>query len=267
MLPIGPHEVCFGAVPGYATPACQDVVLELGSPTITIQATYVQEGYLRVMTSPAVASTITVDNLPRNDWGLWAQVSPGSHKVCFGAVAGYDVPACRDVTVPAGGTGTTTGTFVVNPSAPGPTGDHGYVRATTAPPAGAMISMDGAWRNNWGLDWLKIFPGVHVVCWGTWPTTANREHCDAIEVAAGQTTTVSAPYAPQGFLRVTTSPPLPANVIVDGRIHNAFGMWTAKDVGAHTVCFGPVPGYATPPCQSATVAASATTQIEGVYTS
>jgi hypothetical protein len=213
-----------------------------------------------------VASTITVDDVPRNDWGLWAEVSPGSHEVCFGAVAGYDVPSCRTVSVSAGETVTTTGTFEANPSAPGPTEPFGHLRVTTDPPVGAMISVDGAWRNNWGLDWLKLATGPHVVCWEPWPNTSGPQGCELVEVTEGETTTISGAYQAKGFLRVTTTPAVPGNIVVDGQVRNAFGMWTAMEPGPHTVCFGPVEGYATPSCQAVTVTAGATVQAIGTYT-
>ena len=38
--------------------------------------TYEQNGYLRAITSPALPSTISVDGVARNDWGLWTEVQP-----------------------------------------------------------------------------------------------------------------------------------------------------------------------------------------------
>ena len=63
------------------------------------------------MTSPAVAGTIFVDGLPRNDWGLWTWLPTGSHQVCFGAVSGYTAPACQNVTLTAGNQTTITGAY------------------------------------------------------------------------------------------------------------------------------------------------------------
>ena len=64
---------------------------------------------------------------------------------------------------------------------------------------------------------------------------------------------------------MVTSPALPATVLVDGLVANAYGMWAPRTPGTYQVCYGPVPGYATPPCQSANVAAGATTTITGTY--
>ena len=265
-FPPGPHQVCFGAVPGYTKPGCQDVNLTAGNTT-TVQGTYAQNGFLRVITSPAVASTISVGGVARNDWGLWAEVAPGTYNVCFGAVQGFDVPACRDVVVTAGSTGVTTGTFAPNPSAPGPGGTFGFLRATTSPAVGSMISVDGTWRNNWGLDWVKLPTGAHQVCYGAAPNMTAPASCQDINITNGATTEVSGTYAPKGFLRVLTSPSVQANITVNGVVANAYGMWHGKAPGSYNVCFGPVPGFVTPPCQNAVaVTANNTTTITGTYT-
>jgi hypothetical protein len=265
-FPAGAHQVCFGDVPGYTKPACQNPTLTQGN-TSTVNGTYTQNGFLRVITSPAVASTISVDGVARNDWGLWAEVAPGTYNVCFGAVQGFNVPACRNVVVAAGATGTTTGTFTANASAPGPGGTFGFLRATTSPAVGAMISVDGVWRNNWGLDWVKLSTGAHQVCFGPSPNMTAPASCSNVTITNGATSTVTGTYAPKGFLRVVTSPSLQANITVNGVTANAYGMWHGKAPGSYNVCFGAVIGYVTPPCQNGvSVTANNTTTVTGTYT-
>jgi hypothetical protein len=161
---------------------------------------------------------------------------------------------------------TTTGTFTANPAAPGPGGTFGFLRATTSPAVAAMISVDGEWRNNWGLDWVKLPVGSHEVCFGTAPNVTAPASCSTADVLAGATATVTGTYAPKGFLRVLTSPAVRGTITVDGHISNAFGMWTAKAPGTYTVCFGYVPGYTTPACQpNAVVTANTNTTVTGTY--
>lgn len=263
-LPVGAHQVCFGEVAGYAAPECQDVTLSLGA-TSTVEGVYAPNGYLRVVTSPAVASTIAVDGVPRNDWGLWTEMPPGDHQVCFGKVAGFVAPACRQVTVVAGSTLVTTGAFTADAAAPGPAGPFGYLRATTAPPANAMISVDGQPRNNWGLDWVKLSVGSHEVCFGPATDMIAPGSCTTVDISAGTTSSVTGTYGQMGFLRVVTSPSVPATVRIDREIANAWGVWTAKVPGTYTVCFGPVSGRVTPACQQATVSAHTTATVTGTY--
>lgn len=265
-FPAGSHEVCFGEVLGWAKPACQTVNMTAGN-TSTVTGTYTQRGYLRVLTSPAVASTVTVDGVPRNDWGLWAEVAPGTYNVCFGNVAGFNVPACRDVVVSAGSTATTTGTFTANAAAPGPAGTFGFLRATTSPAQAAMISVDGTWANNWGLDWVKLPTGNHQVCFGKAPDVTEPDLCSLVNITNGATSTVTGTYFPKGFLRVLTSPSVQGTITVNGQVANAYGMWTAKAPGTYNVCFGSVAGYTSPPCQlMVSVNAAQTTTITGTYT-
>ena len=60
-------------------------------------------GFLRVTTSPALASQIIVDGVVRNSWGLdWMNLAPGTHTVSFTHVEGYTEPAPQTVNVVAG---------------------------------------------------------------------------------------------------------------------------------------------------------------------
>ena len=112
----GSHQVCFSAVAGFATPPCQTVTVDGGAAT-AVTGTFTPRGYLKVTTSPAVASQISVDGVPRNDWGVWTDLPVGSHQVCFGAVAGYTPPPCETVQLAAGTTTNVTGTFTASDGA------------------------------------------------------------------------------------------------------------------------------------------------------
>jgi hypothetical protein len=110
----GSHTICFSHVSGYTDPACATVSVTAGATT-TVTGTFTQRGTLRVLTSPAVAGTISVDGTPRNAWGMWTDLPVGLHSVCFGPVAGYTAPACQNTTLTAGATNTVTGTYTVSP--------------------------------------------------------------------------------------------------------------------------------------------------------
>ncbi len=107
----GEHTVSFTDVEGFTTPADQVVSVTDGNTT-TVTGSFVQRGALRVITSPALPGTISVDGIPREDWGLWTWLPTGSHTVCFGAVATYITPVCQVATVPGGGLTTVTGTYL-----------------------------------------------------------------------------------------------------------------------------------------------------------
>ena len=109
-LPPGSYTVHFSHVEGWTEPADQTAVVTAGATT-TVTGSFVQRGSLRVVTSPAVAGQVSVDGVPRNDWGMWTDLPAGSHSVCFGPVAGYTAPACQTPTVAAGSLTTVTGTY------------------------------------------------------------------------------------------------------------------------------------------------------------
>jgi lysophospholipase L1-like esterase len=263
----GSHTVCFTHVEGYTEPACQGVTITAGATT-TATGTFTQRGSLRVITSPAVPSQIKVDGNPTNDWGMWTDVPVGSHMVCFGAVAGYNPPACQTATVTAGNQTTITGSFTTNPSAVGQSG-VGFLRLTTSPALPSQITIKPTGSpyvaDSWGLNWLELPPGSYTVSFSH-VQGYTEPAPQTVTITAGATTTATGTFTQRGSLRVLTSPAVASTIVVDAIPRNDWGMWTDIPVGSHTVCFGAAPSYAnTPGCQTVMVNAGATTTVTGNY--
>jgi hypothetical protein len=231
--------------------------------TTTVNATFTQRGSLRVITSPAVAGAISVDGVPRNDWGLWTDLPTGSHQVCFGAVKDFDAPACQTVSVNAGLLTTVTGTYTSDPGAAGQSG-KGLLRVTSSPALASQILIGGVIANSWGLDWLELDPGSYTLSF-THVEGYTEPAPQMVTITAGQTTTVNATFTQRGSLRVITSPAVPGTISVDGIPRNDWGMWTDIPTGSHQVCFGAVPGHTAPGCQTVTVNAGLLTTVTGTY--
>jgi len=261
----GSHTVTFSSLAGgLTTPAAQTVTVTSGATT-EVQGNYGSLGFLRVITNPALPSTISVNGVPRNDWGMWTALAPGTYTVHFGAVEGYNPPADQPAVVTAGATTTITGDFVANSAAPGPDpATFGYLRVTTNPARPSQILIDGIPRDDWGLTWVKLPPGTYSVSfsqiYGVTPPAPQT-----VTVSAGATTVYDGVFVVHGSLRVITEPALPATIFVDGIPRNDWGMWQSMPAGTYTVSFGPMPGYATPAPQSAVVASGALTTRTGVY--
>jgi len=260
----GPHTVSFSDLAGLAPPDPISIEAVEGQTSV-VQGNYVIQGFLRVVTEPAIPGTIYVDGQPNNDWGMWREAATGTYRVSFGAVAGYTPPAPRDVTVVAGATASTTGVYTSNPSAPGPDpSTFGLLRVTTNPPLASTIFVDGIPRDDWGLTWVKIAPGTHTVSfatvYGATPPPPTR-----VTVVAGQTTTYAAPFNVHGSLRVTTSPAVAATVYIDGIPRNDWGIWQSMEPGTYRISFGPLPGFSAPQPQVATVNPNALTLVEAPY--
>jgi hypothetical protein len=110
-LPPGSYTVSFSHVTGWTEPAPQTITITSGNTT-TVTGAFTQRGFLRVTTSPAAPGTITVDGIPRNDWGMWTDIPTGSHTVCFGGVVGYaSTPPCQPATVNPGVETDVTGNY------------------------------------------------------------------------------------------------------------------------------------------------------------
>jgi hypothetical protein len=259
----GDYEVSFTDVAGFTTPAPRVVTVDAWATTATT-GLFAQRGYLRVVTSPAVASTILVDGVPRDDWGLWTDLPEASYEVCFGDVAGFDTPACQEVAVTPGNTTLVTGNFVANPAAPGPASDFGMLRVTTSPEVASQIVVDGVPRDTWGLNWLKLAPGDYVVSFSDvagFTTPAPR----VVTVTAGETAETEGLFVQRGYLHVTTSPAVASTILVDGLARNDWGMWTDLPAGSYQVCFGEVPGYVAPACDAGVLTAGGSLTITGTF--
>ncbi len=230
-------------------------------------------GELRVTTSPAVASVVSVDGVERNVWGVaWVDIDPGSHQVCFSDVAGYATPACRSVTVPVNGVGTTVGEFT--PLA--------ALQVTTSPAVAGTISVrdvtvDGPAvpRDDWGVfSWVPAGHDLEV-CFGPAPARRPLPQVPADDVVPGGLVSVTGAYVADlagtgpvgaGMLRVTTSPAVSSTISVDGLARDDWGLdWLHLAPGSHEVCFSDVTGYRTPACQTVEVTADETTTVVGAF--
>jgi hypothetical protein len=141
-------------------------------------------GLLRVSTTPAVASRVVVDGLPRADWALtWVDAVSGLHDVCFTDVVGFVTPPCQSTSVPLGGTGTVTGQFT----------QLGLLQVAVAP-AGLPVDVlvNGEPQNQFGA-FAFTAAGSYEVC-GTaiagWTTPA----CAVVTVTSGALAPVTLTY-------------------------------------------------------------------------
>jgi hypothetical protein len=231
--------------------------------TTTVNGSFTQRGFLRVLTNPAVPATISVNGTPRNDWGVWTDLGPGTYQVCYGAVEDYTPPPCANAVVTAGNTTTLTGNYTSSPGAAGPS-NFGMLRVQTSPAVRSQIYVDGVPMDTWGLTWVKLPPGSHTVSFGDVPQFATPAP-QTVNVTNGATTTVVGTFKQLGLLQVATSPAVPATIFVDGIPRNDWGLWTALTPGTHQVFYGKVEGYDAPPCQNANVIAASNTPIQGSY--
>jgi hypothetical protein len=260
----GPISVRFGDVYGLETPAAQAATIASGM-TAEVPGNYIVHGSLRVTTEPALPGTIYVEGQPANDWGMWRSILPGTYTVSYGAVAGFTPPAPETVTIGAGAFRHLVGRYTSNPSAPGPDpATFGYLRVTTNPAVPSQISVNGIPRDEWGLTWVKVAPGMYTVSFkGVYGFTTPA--AAAVTVVAGATAIHEGAFLLHGSLRILTSPALPATVYVDGLPRNDWGMWQSMPPGTYLVSFASVPGYVTPASQTVAVAAGALTTATGTY--
>jgi len=146
--------------------------------------------------------------------------------------------------------------------------DTCLLRVTTEGGGGGLpshIIVDGSPRDRWGLNWMKISPGAHEVCFSEiegWVAPA----CEIVNVAAGMTGVVNGVFNQMGTLQVTTSPAVPSTITVNGVPTNDWAVWTDFPVGNYDVCFGDVADFDAPACQNVNVTAGVTTAVVGTFT-
>jgi len=130
-------------------------------------------GLLRVETSPAVPTTVSVDGIPRNNWGLdWVKMPAGEYTLSFTDVPGFLTPTEVEVTYyPPGGEPVSqplsqpvevladvTTVVVIHFI------QLGYLRVEIGPvlPVPPTIFVDGNPMNDWGL-WVSLEAGEYTV--------------------------------------------------------------------------------------------------------
>jgi len=266
----GRHMVSFSDVPDLGTPPAWGVEV-VSNAVAEVVGVYQAYGWLRVTTDPAVPATISIDGVPRDDWGVWLALPPGTYEVAFGTVDGFRPPRPRTVEVVAEQLTEVVGTYRKSHNSRGPDpSTYGLLRVTTTlgtnASAGVLtqILIDGIARDEWGLDWLKLEPGYHLLEFTDVPGLGTPEP-QWFAIYPAETTYVQGVFSVHGWLRVLTDPPVPGTIFVDGIPRNDWEMWQSMPAGTYTVSFGPVAGYETPARQSATVRPGTLTTITGTY--
>jgi len=232
----------------------------------TSESVVVGHGLLRVTTMPPLDSQITLDGIELNRWGInWMKVTPGNYELCFSDIVDWQSPPCSSIEIVEGTTTTINGVFT----------QYGNLRVVTNPPVPGTISVDGLPADDWGL-WVDTEPGQRTICFGDVADYAAPP-CETITVTAGGPThTVTGNYtadpgAPgptgHGLLRVTTTPPVPSRISVDGVVRNTWALtWVKMAPGTYEVCFDDVKDFSSPPCETAVVTAGQVTQVDGAFT-
>jgi Beta-propeller repeat len=241
------------------------VVYRCGDGFVTKLLPDKSTGQLRATTSPALPSQILVDGVIRDSWGLnWVDLPTGTHTVSFTHVEGYTEPAPQTVTISAGVVSTLAGDFV----------QRGSLRVITSPAVPGAISVDGSPRNNWGM-WTDLPAGQHQVCFGP-VANFTPPACQSVTLTAGSLSTITGVYtsgsgqpgpAGTGQLRVTTTPALPSQILVNGTPMDSWGLnWVDLAPGTYTVAFTHVEGYTEPAPRTVTVSAGAVATVQANFT-
>ena len=162
-VPPGTYTISFGEVEGYLPPVNTTVTVGSGGQ-VDLVGQYTPSagvpgpaagsyGTLMVSTSPAVPTTIYVDDNWTTQWGLeWLKLKPGTYNLTFSDVPGYRTPYRVAVQIVAGETANYTAVF----------GLTGTLRVITEPHISSTILVDGVARNEGDLL-VQLDPGIYTV--------------------------------------------------------------------------------------------------------
>lgn len=190
----GLHNISFGKVAGYDPPAVQTVRVR-GGDAVTVKGMFTENmnatgpamkyGELRVQTEPAVPTTISVDGIARDTFGLaWLKLEPGMHTVSFSDVPDFSTPEPMVVMVEEGKTTTAVGMFTL----------EGGLRIVTTPPNSAVVYVNGVAADTWGV-WLVLPEGRYNITFGSIPGASHTTPMPkSVLVIPGQITLVVGNY-------------------------------------------------------------------------
>jgi hypothetical protein len=204
----GSYTVSFESIAGFLPPAPQTVTVTAGATT-TVTGTYLAgtnvvtppaTGLLRVQTSPAASSTISLNGIQRDDWALnWLKLAPGAYTLSLTDVIGLKTPTTISVsqngaaavtqpistplTIVAGQTTVVTANFTI----------EGNLRIETSPPINTPVFVNGSPMDNWSA-WTEFVPGTYTVSFGTAVGFALTPPPLTVTVTAGATTHVVGNY-------------------------------------------------------------------------
>ncbi len=262
----GGHVISFGDARWCETPSPQTIQVVAGR-FYQIQGNYTMLGTLKVHTPPGTpTTTIYVDGIARNDRELDLDLVPGTHYLTLGPVEGWDLPQYMPITIVAGQEVSRSVILFSHPGSPGPDpATFGVLRVVTNPALPSTIKLDGISMNRWGLDWVKVSPGTHVL---TFTDLLGWMTPDPITVnvpSGGGMVNVTADFTELCSLRVTTEPPVPSTISIDGSPAADWGTWIDILPGSHVISFGPTEGFVPPEPVEVTLIAGQFRTVTGIF--
>lgn len=211
-------------------------------------------GLLRVFTNPSVNSSIYLNGTKMGNWSFdWAMLTPGSYNVSFGDVPGYVTPPAQTVEIVVNETTYVEGRFI----------KYCNLRIVTSPPVPTEIYVNGTLKGDWSF-WGDLPPGMYNISFGPvqgFITPSPRP----VTLMPGEKVFITVTFVKCGILRVTTSPPVWAEICVDEAEMGTWGIWIHIAPGLHTVSFGSIQGLVSPQNQTISVESGENVWIIGRY--
>ncbi|GMW00543.1 MAG: hypothetical protein AMXMBFR84_16800 [Candidatus Hydrogenedentota bacterium] len=266
----GTHTVSFKAIPRWNSPSNFTTVIVSNQTTQETGVYAPKVGSLNVTISPAGAISAgakwRVDGGTPQDSGATVSGLPiGDHTVSFDAIANWDAPTNKTVTISEETTTNDSGAYVRH---------TGSLTVTLNPPgaiaAGAQWQVDGGPLQNSGATVTGLPVGSHTVSFTTIADWAKPGNINTT-ISHNATTSESGTYTRDtGSLTVTLSPPeavtAGAGWQVDGGDWHATGdTVSGLATGNHVVTFRGVDHWVEPTALNVSITRDTTTNESGAY--
>ena len=247
----GPVSITFQVADSVGGNASKSLSISVGDP-----------GLLRVQTSPAVPTTISLNGVQMDDWALnWVKLPAGSYNLSFTDVYDYTTPTSVTVNYYPGTTGNIqplSSPIVISPDVVTEVianfTQDGSLRVQTSPPMAATVYCNGQPMDDWAA-WTNIAPGQYTISFEAMNGYITPPP-QVAHVTAGATTNIVGTYVTgantvtpvsHGLLRVQTSPAVPTTIYLNGIQMDDWALnWVQLPPGSYMLSFSDVYDYATP---------------------
>jgi len=245
-LAAGSHTVEYASVATYSQPPAETVTIASGQLTELTRAYTLLPAQLTVTLTPSKAQWRLDGGAWQNSGTTLANLSLGSHSIEYATLSGYTAPATESITLSAGQSLALSRSYVAS-------GAPAALKINLNLSTGQWRVDTGVWKNS-GASVLNLAPGAHTVDY-KFVSGYSAPASETLTLPSG-TTTLERSYQQRAQLTVTLN---------TGQWRLDGGSWknsgttlTDLALGTHTIDYKFVSGFKTPPSETLSLPAGAT---------
>lgn len=269
-IPVGSYTITYGNIAGFTKPPSETKSVTANSTT-SFTGTYAAAsttGSIYVTTNLNLANfSITGPASYSGSGQSWSKLNAptGTYTITYAAVSGYTTPSPQTFTLSAGGTISFSGTYALTPAT-------GSINVTTNLSTGSFAITGPASYSGYGTSWNKTGApaGTYTITFGS-VSGYTTPSSYSLTLSAGGSISFSGNYVQTpltGTINVSTNLTAATFTLAGPVTYTGSGTsWSnnAVPIGAYTITYGAVAGYATPNSQTITVGLGGSITFVGTY--